>query len=256
MLEVEVDGTSEEVWRAIATGPGISSWYVPRDPDEREGGHASFGPGPEMQIPEPVAVWEPPRRIGFTGYGPGPTLAFGWLVEALDGSCEVRLVNTGFGSGEEPCQPPSRRPPACAEATPIGYGRRVANDESNGPAFPLRDWLGFTIESGDGESRAWLDVDARHINPHGTVHGAVLYALVDTAMGGATMSVLPDGNWCATLDIHTRYLAPCFGGRITAVATVRRAGKRVVHLDGVVTGEDGTEYLAASGIFAVIPAAG
>ena len=27
--EVEVPGTPEEVWQAIATGPGISSWFVP-----------------------------------------------------------------------------------------------------------------------------------------------------------------------------------------------------------------------------------
>jgi acyl-CoA thioesterase len=73
-------------------------------------------------------------------------------------------------------------------------------------------------------------------------------------MGGATMSVLPEGNWCATLDIHTRFLSPCFGGRVTATATVRKAGKRVVHLDAVLTDEDGREYVAASGVFAVIPA--
>ena len=44
-LEVEVPGTPEEVWRAIATGPGISSWYVPHTVDEAEGGVAvaSFG---------------------------------------------------------------------------------------------------------------------------------------------------------------------------------------------------------------------
>ncbi|MAT06543.1 MAG: phenylacetic acid degradation protein [Acidimicrobiaceae bacterium] len=122
------------------------------------------------------------------------------------------------------------------------------------PAFPLRDLLEFEIESGDGTCRAWLDVGPVHVNPHGTVHGGIPYILVDTAMGGATMSVLPEGNWCATLDIHIRYLAPCFGGRLTAIATVRRAGKRVVHLDATVTGDDGTEYVAASGIFAVIPA--
>jgi hypothetical protein len=28
-VEVEVPGTPEEVWQAIATGPGISSWFVP-----------------------------------------------------------------------------------------------------------------------------------------------------------------------------------------------------------------------------------
>lgn len=116
--------------------------------------------------------------------------------------------------------------------------------------------LGFEIESGAGVSRAWLDVDGRHINPHGTVHGAVTFALIDTAMGGATMSVLPEGNWCATLDINTRYLSPCFGGRITATATVRKAGRRVVHLDASVTDEDGKEYVAATAVFAVIPAGG
>ena len=27
-VEVEVHGTPEEVWQALATGPGISSWFV------------------------------------------------------------------------------------------------------------------------------------------------------------------------------------------------------------------------------------
>lgn len=131
------------------------------------------------------------------------------------------------------------------------------NDETiASPSFPLREMLGFTIDSGDGVSTVTLTVDERHINPHGSVHGAVMFAIVDTAMGGATMSVLDEGNWCATVDIHTRFLAPCFAGTLTATATVRRAGRRVVHLDGAVADQDGKEYLAASGVFAVIPAAG
>lgn len=102
-LEVEVVGTPEQVWQAIATGPGISSWYVPHTVEEREGGAAtaSFGPGPEMQISGRVAAWDPPHRIMFDkGDGAGG-LAFEWLVEARDGgSCVVRLVNSGFGTGQ------------------------------------------------------------------------------------------------------------------------------------------------------------
>lgn len=101
-LEVEVPGTPEEVWDAIATGPGISSWYVPHTVEERAGGaaSASFGPGPEMQVPGRVAAWEPPRRIVFDGGEGVPGLAFEWLIEARDGgSCLVRLVNSGFGDG-------------------------------------------------------------------------------------------------------------------------------------------------------------
>ena len=34
-VEVEVPGTPEEVWQAIATGPGVSSWFVPTEVEER-----------------------------------------------------------------------------------------------------------------------------------------------------------------------------------------------------------------------------
>lgn len=102
-LEVEVPGTPEEVWWAIATGPGISSWYVPHVVEERAGGAAtaSFGPGPEMQIHGRVAAWEPLHRVVFDKGEDGPGLAFEWLLQARDdGTCVVRLVNTGFGDGE------------------------------------------------------------------------------------------------------------------------------------------------------------
>ena len=63
---------------------------------------ASFGPGPEMQIPGRVVVWEPPRRVCFDGGEGVGGLAFEWMVEPTsDDRCSVRLVNTGFGDGEE-----------------------------------------------------------------------------------------------------------------------------------------------------------
>lgn len=103
-LEIEVPGTPEEVWRAIATGPGITSWYVPHEVDEQEGGSASarFGAGPEMEVPGRVAAWEPPHRVVFDGGEGVGGLAFEWLVEAREGgTCIVRLVNSGFGDGGE-----------------------------------------------------------------------------------------------------------------------------------------------------------
>ena len=103
-FEIEVAGTPEEVWEAIATGPGISSWYVPHRVEEREGGAAvaRFGPGLEMEVPGRVAAWEPPARVVFDG-GPGEEgLAFEWTIEARSGgTCTVRLVNSGFDSSAE-----------------------------------------------------------------------------------------------------------------------------------------------------------
>ncbi len=103
-FEIEVEGAPDEVWRAVATGPGVSSWYVPHTIEERAGGVAiaSFGPGPEMQVNGRVLAWEPPARVVFDGGDGVPGLAFEWLVEPRgSGSCLVRLVNSGFGDGEE-----------------------------------------------------------------------------------------------------------------------------------------------------------
>lgn len=103
-LSIEVPGTPEQVWAAIATGPGITSWYVPHQVTGEPNGAAtaSFGPDPHLQVTGRVAAWEPPRRIVFDGGDGAGGLAFEWLVQAQDGaSCVVRLVNTGFGSGDD-----------------------------------------------------------------------------------------------------------------------------------------------------------
>jgi acyl-CoA thioesterase len=119
--------------------------------------------------------------------------------------------------------------------------------------FWLKEQLGFTIELGEGRAIATIDCDERHLNPHGAVHGAVIFALVDTAMGAATMSVLDDTSWCATIEIHTRFLAAVFGGRLRAEVTVLKAGRRVVHLDATVTDDQGRTVTTGSGSYAVIP---
>jgi uncharacterized protein YndB with AHSA1/START domain len=60
-LAVEVPGTPEEVWDAIATGPGITAWLQPTEVDGREGGTFSYdmGSGPVFGT---VTGWDPPRR--------------------------------------------------------------------------------------------------------------------------------------------------------------------------------------------------
>ncbi len=102
VIEIEVPGSTEEVWAAVATGPGISSWYVPHLVEERTGGAASASFGPGMDVPGIVSVWDPPRMVRFEGTEDGPGLAFDWSVEPADDDMSiVRLVNSGFGSGDD-----------------------------------------------------------------------------------------------------------------------------------------------------------
>lgn len=100
-LQVEVKGTPEEVWETIATGPGITGWFVPSSVDGRLGGTVTMTFGPGMDESGPITVWEPPRRLMYSD-GSGRNLAYEFTVEARDGGiCTVRLVNSGFGAGTE-----------------------------------------------------------------------------------------------------------------------------------------------------------
>jgi uncharacterized protein YndB with AHSA1/START domain len=103
--EVEVPGTPEEVWQAIATGPGISSWFVHTEVEEREGGAiaAHFGPG--MDSDSTITAWDPPRRFVADSQDMGPeapVVATEWIVEAqAGGNCVVRVVHSWFASSDD-----------------------------------------------------------------------------------------------------------------------------------------------------------
>lgn len=104
-VEVEVPGTPEEVWAAIASGPGISSWFVPTRSDERQGGQVvcNFGPGMDSQAT--ITAWDAPRRFvaeGDLGMPGSPKVATEWTVEArAGGKCLVRVVHSLFASTDD-----------------------------------------------------------------------------------------------------------------------------------------------------------
>jgi len=103
-VETEVPGTPEEVWQAIATGPGISAWFVPTKLEDREGGAIVLDFGPGMVSEGVITAWDPPRRfVGENDMGPGsPTVADEWTVEAKSGgTCRVRVVHSWFASTDD-----------------------------------------------------------------------------------------------------------------------------------------------------------
>jgi len=97
---VELDATPEQVWEAIATGPGISSWFVPSVVEPREGGVVEQSFGGQMDVTGKVLAYEPGRRFAYGAAEPpaeGADYAFEFLVEGRDGGGTVlRFVQSGF----------------------------------------------------------------------------------------------------------------------------------------------------------------
>ena len=101
--EAEVPGTPEHVWRAIASGPGVSSWFVPTTIDERVGGAVTLNFGPGMDATATITAWDPPRRFEAESRDEnGPAIATEWTVEARSGgTCVVRVVHSWFASNDD-----------------------------------------------------------------------------------------------------------------------------------------------------------
>jgi uncharacterized protein YndB with AHSA1/START domain len=104
-VEAEVPGTPEEVWQAIATGPGVSSWFCPTQSDERAGGTITSHFGPGMDSDAKITAWDPPRRFAAESqsFGPdSPPMATEWVVEARSGgTCIVRVVHSMFAATDD-----------------------------------------------------------------------------------------------------------------------------------------------------------
>jgi uncharacterized protein YndB with AHSA1/START domain len=104
-VEVEVPGTPEEVWRAIATGRGISAWFVPTQMEEREGGKMLMNFGPGMDATATITKWNPPQEFAAESSHLGenaPKVATEWFVEARSGGvCVVRVVHSLFSDSDQ-----------------------------------------------------------------------------------------------------------------------------------------------------------
>ena len=103
-VEVEIPGTPEEVWRAISTGAGVSSWFVPTKIEEKLGGKITIHFGPGMDSIATITSWEPPVRFAAEDkWGEnGPLIATEWFVEARSGGvCIVRVVHSLFAETDD-----------------------------------------------------------------------------------------------------------------------------------------------------------
>ncbi len=104
-IEAEVAATPDQIWQAIATGPGIDSWFM---------GHNDVQPGPDGQWrmtgfgeytpSHTVTAWEESTRLAYrTGDDQdGRFVAYEFLIEGrAGGSTTLQLATSGFLPGDD-----------------------------------------------------------------------------------------------------------------------------------------------------------
>ena len=102
--DAEVPASPDDVWAAIATGPGIDSWFMGRNEVQPGPGgtvRTVFGEyAPELA----VTGWDPARRFAYrSGEAPdGRFIAYEFLIEGrAGGSTVLRTVTSGFIPGDD-----------------------------------------------------------------------------------------------------------------------------------------------------------
>jgi uncharacterized protein YndB with AHSA1/START domain len=102
--EAEVPASPDQVWAAIATGPGIDSWFMGRNEVQAGAGgtvRTVFGEyAPVLEI----TSWDPARRLAYGSVQApdGRFIAYEFLIEARAGASTVlRTVTSGFLPGDD-----------------------------------------------------------------------------------------------------------------------------------------------------------
>lgn len=80
----------------------------------------------------------------------------------------------------------------------------------------------------------------KFLNPYGTMHGGLLYALADTVAGSLACLC---GRMCTTVDGHLTYLRPAADTEyVYCKATLIRSGMHLAYVRVEIYGDDGTLY--------------
>ena len=111
-----------------------------------------------------------------------------------------------------------------------------------GPPVGVADLLGTRpVEVEHGTVTFACEASERFANPMGTVHGGIIATLLDSALGCAVQTVLPDGAGYTTLSLELKYLRPVAvdAGQLRATGTVVHAGRRQATAEGSITDDAG-----------------
>ncbi len=96
---------------------------------------------------------------------------------------------------------------------------------NNGPYFYL---LGMrVVELAPGHSKVELDLDRKHLNPFGAIHGGVYSSLIDTAAYWAAYCELDEGDGYTSLDVSVSNLAMAKTGKLIACGASIKIGRSI-----------------------------
>lgn len=119
--------------------------------------------------------------------------------------------------------------------------------------------IGYVVDvgQGDGRGRAWLDIEERHSNRNGMLHGGIIAMLLDAACGFTASMRLGAGEPLTplvTVSLTTQFVAGArLGSRVMATGYPSGGGAKIAHVRGELVDDTGAVIATALGVFKKVP---
>ena len=118
---------------------------------------------------------------------------------------------------------------------------------------PYYQAMGMSLaELEEGRALLRIDIQPSQLNADGILHGGVLPALADGAMGNALRTLNGDTAQVLTAEMHLHYLRPVTGGALLAEGRVVKSGRRLSFAEVDIRDEaSGATVARGSGVFII-----
>ena len=129
----------------------------------------------------------------------------------------------------------------------LAYAREFA---ASSPYYKAMGMSIATMVVGNVSLR--IEIQASQLNADGIVHGGVLPAIADGAMGNALRTLYGQSAQVLTAEVHLHYLRPVSGGAVIAEGKVVRSGRRLSFGEVEIREESRGKIVAkGSGLFVI-----
>ena len=117
----------------------------------------------------------------------------------------------------------------------------------------LAKLMGIELDDfGNGSCKVSAKVLDSHLNAGGVAHGGLHATMLDTALGGALVSMIMKEEWCATAQLDISYINPAYvGANLLANGKVIRRGKNMAHCEGILTDSEGKKIASGKGTWVI-----
>lgn len=118
---------------------------------------------------------------------------------------------------------------------------------------PFASLVGLRPEVDKGILRCLLDIEGKHLNVNGTVHGGVISTLADVSMGWQVFEHLSNKESIATVEMKINYFSSVSSGTLVAEASLLHRSRKLAVLESRITCGDRL-VAKATATFYLLPA--